>query len=440
MTPESTSSGARARILVAEDDPAMQRLLQRILVDAGHEVVTVADGLAAVARLEQPFDVVLTDMRMPGADGTQVLQFVRRRWPATPVIVITAFGSIPGAVDAMRLGAFDYLSKPLPDPAALRTVVARALESGGGGGASLDLVVEDPAMQQVVTAARRVAERDTTVLLLGESGTGKEVIARLVHDQSPRSAGVFVAVNCAALSESLLESELFGHEKGAFTGAVARHEGRFEQADHGTLFLDEVGEMSAGLQAKLLRVLQEKSFERVGGERPISVDVRLVAATNRDLHAAVRGGTFREDLYYRIAVFPLEIPPLRRRRADILPLAEHFLHLLTRGPSRTAPTLTEDARRALVAYGWPGNVRELQNVMERSLILGGGGAIDAATLGLPLGDAAASTDEATTLKELERRAIEAALAAESGNRRRAAKRLGIALRTLQYKIKEYGLS
>jgi two-component system, NtrC family, response regulator AtoC len=434
--------GDKKRVLIAEDDRAMQRLLSRIVVDEGHEVVTADDGLAAIARLEQPFDLVLTDMRMPGADGAQVVELVRRRWPLTPVVVLTAFGSIPGAVDAMRLGAFDYITKPLPDPQTLRGVVARALQSQLPRGADADLVVVDPAMVQVVEATRRVAVRDTTVLLLGESGTGKEVLARLVHEHSPRSAGPFVAVNCAALTESLLESELFGHEKGAFTGAVARHEGRFEQAHEGTLFLDEIGEMSAALQAKLLRVLQDKTFERVGGERALSVDVRLVAATNRDLHAEVRAGSFREDLYYRLAVFPIDIPPLRRRPADIVPLAEHFLRLLTRGPSRTAPTLTEDARAALAAHPWPGNVRELQNVMERSLVLSGGAPITAPILGLSAPTAAPAAVgeppvEITTLKEMEKRAIQAALAAEGGNRRRAAKRLGIALRTLQYKLKEY---
>jgi two-component system, NtrC family, response regulator AtoC len=434
--------GEKKRVLIAEDDRAMQRLLSRIVADEGHEVVTADDGLAAIARLEQPFDLVLTDMRMPGADGAQVLELVQRRWPSTPVVVLTAFGSIPGAVDAMRFGAFDYITKPLPDPQTLRSVVARALQSQLPRGVDADLVVVDPAMTQVVEAARRVAIRDTTVLLLGESGTGKEVLARLVHEHSTRAKGPFVAVNCAALTESLLESELFGHERGAFTGAVARHEGRFEQAHEGTLFLDEIGEMSAALQAKLLRVLQDKTFERVGGEHAISVDVRLVAATNRELQTEVRAGSFREDLYYRLAVFPIEIPPLRRRPADIIPMAEHFLRLLTRGPSRTAPTLTEDARAALAAYDWPGNVRELQNVMERCLVLSGGAPITSAILGLPTPTTAPASGgeppaEVTTLKEMEKRAIQAALVAEGGNRRRAAKRLGIALRTLQYKIKEY---
>jgi two-component system response regulator FlrC len=433
------------RVLLAEDDASMRRLLERILVEDGHEVTAVADGLAAIARLEQPFDLVLTDVRMPGADGIQVLQAARRRRPTLPVVVITAFGSIPGAVDAMRLGAVDYLSKPLPSPQQLRDVVRRALAQGANAGpARPDVIAHDPAMQRVVEDARRVAARDTTVLLLGESGVGKEVVARLLHDSSPRAAGPFVAVNCAAITESLLESELFGHEKGAFTGAVARHEGKFEQADGGTLFLDEIAETGGALQAKLLRVLQERQLVRVGGERAVEVDVRVVAASNRDLEAAVRAGGFREDLYYRLAVFPIRIPPLRERLEDILPLAEHFLRLLGRGPAHTAPPITDEARAALAAHRWPGNVRELQNSVERALILSAGEPITAAMLGLTAGaeataGGAAAVDGAVTLKELEQRAIRAALEAEGGNRRRAAKRLGIALRTLQYKLKEYGI-
>ena len=430
-----------AQILVAEDDPGMQQLLQRILVQEGYEVELVGDGLAAMARLGEtgraPFDLVLTDLRMPGADGTQVLQYVQNKLPGLPVVVLTAFGSISGAVDAMRLGAFDYLAKPLPDPQALRDVVRRALDTGVAQG-GVELVFKDPAMEPVVEQVRKVAPRNTTVLLLGESGTGKEVLARLLHEQSPRAEGPFVAVNCAALTENLLESELFGHEKGAFTGATARHEGRFEQAHQGTLFLDEVGETSAALQAKLLRVLQERTFERVGGEKELVADVRLVAATNRDLERRVEQGRFRQDLYYRLAVFPVLIPPLRQRRRDILPLAEHFLRLLTRGPSRTTPAMDPEARQMLRAHRWPGNVRELQNVIERALILSGGDEITAEHLNLPQGTGGAQQGDGT-LKQMERKAIVEALQAEGGNRKRAAKRLGIALRTLQYKIKQYGL-
>jgi len=434
------ASETPSRILVAEDDPSMRDLLLRILSDAGHQVVAVGDGLAAIARLKDPLDLVVTDMRMPGADGAQVLAHVRRYHPELPVVVLTAFGSIPGAVDAMRLGAFDYLAKPLPDPQTLREVVERALAGRPPAGAgSTAVVAEDPTMQQVVETARRVAQADTTVLLTGESGTGKEVIARLIHETSPRASATFVAVNCAALAETLLESELFGHEKGAFTGAQSRHEGKFEQAHKGTLMLDEVGETSPALQAKLLRVLQERSFQRVGGEEAVTVNVRVVAATNRDLEQMVKAGQFREDLFYRLAVLPIWIPPLRDRRQDVIPLAEHFLQLLGQAPHRSRTELTPAAERALLAHGWPGNVRELQNVLERSLVLSGGGVIDEDDLGLS-GPSSAGTPEAGTLKEMERGAIREALVAEGGNRRRAAKRLGIALRTLQYKIKQYGLS
>jgi len=284
------------------------------------------------------------------------------------------------------------------------------------------------------------------VLLLGESGAGKEGIARLLHEESPRAQGPFVAVNCASLSEGLLDSELFGHEKGAFTGAISRKEGKFVHAAGGTLFLDELGETSPPMQAKLLRVLQEKVCTRVGGTDVLHVDARVVAATNRNLREEVRRGTFREDLYYRVAAFPIEIPPLRSRPADVLPLARHFLQLL-HSPSHTASTLSEDACAALVAHDWPGNVRELQNAIERAVVLAGGDILTAEMLGLrapqrtaPASASAASPGAAKTLREMEREAITDALAAEGGNRRKAAQRLGIALRTLQYKLKEYGLS
>ena len=439
MTDADPNASEPKRVLVAEDDAAMRQLFGRILTEEGLTVVEARDGLAAIARLGERFDVVLTDLKMPGADGLEVLRHVQNRWPQTPVIVITAFGSIPGAVDAMRLGAFDYLSKPLPAPQSLRDAIQRALVSGAPRGKT-SLIAEDPTSKALLATVDRVAPRDTTVLLLGESGVGKEVVARHIHEQSPRAEGPFVAVNCAAITETLLESELFGHEKGAFSGAAVQHQGRFEQADGGTLLLDEVGETSPALQAKLLRVLQERTFERVGGEEPIKVDVRIVAATNRDLQRAVEERTFREDLYYRLAVFPISVPALRDRPGDILPLAEHFVQLLSRGPQRTAPEIEEDAKAALLAHGWPGNVRELQNTIERALVLAGSGAITLETLGLrpgALGSAAPTSHG--TLKDLEKRAIRGALDAEEGNRRRAAKRLGIALRTLQYKIKEYGL-
>ncbi|MBW2737211.1 MAG: sigma-54-dependent Fis family transcriptional regulator, partial [Deltaproteobacteria bacterium] len=352
----------------------------RILEDAGYAVDAVEDGVQAISRLGADFQLVITDLRMPRATGLEVLAAARESYPELPVVVLTAFGSIPGAVDAMRLGAFDYLSKPLPDPDALRSVVRRAL-AGTAPAANAQHISTDERSRAVFTAAERVAPRDTTVLLLGESGVGKEVVAQHIHVHSQRRERAFVAVNCAALPETLLESELFGHERGAFTGAERRHLGRFEQADQGTLFLDEIAETSPAVQAKLLRVLQEQRFERVGAEKSIQVDVRIIAATNQDLEKARAKGTFREDLYYRLAVFPIVIPPLRERRADILPLARHFLALLQR-EHRTAPSLTSEAERALERHGWPGNVRELQNVMERAVVLAGSAAIGLDSLGL----------------------------------------------------------
>ena len=433
-------------VLLAEDDLALRHLFGRILRDEGLTVTEVQDGLGAIARLAEGFDLLVTDLKMPGADGLEVLRHAKRRWPQMPVILITAFGSIEGAVEAMRLGAFDYLTKPLPSPQSLRDVVHRALAARPATTAT-PLVAEDPASRRLLETVARVAPRDTTVLLLGESGVGKEVNAQHIHQQSNRRDGPFVAVNCAAIAETLLESELFGHERGSFSGASDQHQGRFEQADGGTLFLDEIGETSPALQSKLLRVLQERRFERVGGEVTISVDVRVVAATNRNLERAVAERTFREDLYYRLAVFPITIPPLRERPGDIIPLAEHFLSLLTHGPNHTPPTLDASGRDTLLAHDWPGNVRELANAIERATVLAGSDPITADLLGLrnpPSGLGFPSHDNTShaapgTLKEMERRAIETALATHGGNRRRAAKHLGIALRTLQYKIKTYGL-
>jgi two-component system response regulator FlrC len=307
------------------------------------------------------------------------------------------------------------------------------------------IVCEDPAFCQVMELVRAVADRDTTVLVTGESGTGKEVVARALHSASPRGSGPYVALNCAAIPESLLESELFGHEKGAFTGATAAHPGMFEQAHGGTLLLDEVGEMAPGLQAKLLRVLETRKVVRLGSTRDREVDVRVIAATNRELEAEVQAGRFRQDLYFRLNVFPIHIPPLRERLADILPLARHFLAILGSSPGRTSPTLSAAAEAALMAYGWPGNVRELQNAVERATILAGGEVLTPKHLGLPgeLGAGARATGSQTpggvTLKDLEKRAIIAALEGVDGNRRKAAKQLGIALRTLQYKIKDYDI-
>lgn len=467
---EAGAASRAARILVVEDEDGVRSFLVDALADAGHRVSEATDGAAALALLAgASFHLVLTDLRMPRLDGMTLLREVRREHPDTEIIVLTAHGSVSSAVEAMREGAFDYVQKPISGPAELRLTVARALERHRlraikeirDGVGTPPLGYGSPAMAATEQALRKVAATDATVLLLGESGSGKEVAARAVHQWSARAAGPFVAVNCAALSPELLESELFGHERGAFTGAHARQRGRLELAEGGTFFLDEVGELAAGLQAKLLRVLQEKRFERVGGRQTVEANVRWIAATNRNLGAMMRGGGFREDLYHRLSVFPVRLPPLRERREDIGPLAEHVLSHLGPSLGRAKVRLADDARRVLTAAEWPGNVRELANVLERSVILLEGDRLTAADLALWPDGASAGLQEAPahshshlhspsgtagdpdagpiTVAELERAAIERALMATGGNRRQAATRLGIGLRTLYEKLKRHGL-
>jgi two-component system, NtrC family, response regulator AtoC len=455
-----------ARILVVDDEAGLREFLTDSLELDHHAVVAAKDGLEAARLLdERGFDLVLTDLKMPGLDGMAILRKVRAEQPEVEVIVMTAHGTVDNAVEAMKLGAFEYLQKPISGPDELRLLAGRALERRGlrdrldgaerhAEPARPPLSYGDAAMHPVIDAIAKVARTSATVLLLGESGTGKEVAARTVHAQSPRAARPFSAINCAALSEQLLESELFGHEKGAFTGATERKRGRLELCDGGTFFLDEVGELRLELQAKLLRVLQERRFERVGGSRTLEVDIRWIAATNRDLRAMIDEGRFREDLYHRLAVFPIRLPPLRERTADLLPLARALLGRIARDLKRPMPRLTEAAEKRLLAASWRGNVRELANALERAAILadgddGGAGVIDAAHLWLDDGapTAAAATDAAPAvaagdvrpLVELEREAILRALAAASSNRRRAAEMLGIGERTLYDKLKKYGI-
>ena len=383
------------RILVADDHDALRRGLARGLAEAGHEVEEAFNGNAAIERLhESYFDVVLSDLKMGGSDGMDVLRTTRALQPTTAVILMTAFGSVNTAVEAMKIGAFDYVQKPF-EIEEMEVKIEKALEMQRLKheleylrGTQQDIydfdriVGSSPALQRVLDVVRKVAKSNTTVLVRGETGTGKELIAGAIHHNSLRNSRNFVKVNCAALQENLLESELFGHEKGAFTGADKQRIGRFEQADGGTLFLDEIGDMSPNTQAKILRVLQEHEFERLGGTRTLRVDVRLIAATNRDLSAMVQAGQFREDLYYRLNVVSIEMPPLRERKDDIVPLAGSFIRKFAGELKKKIEGLDHDAQKLLMRYNWPGNIRELENTIERAMLLAEGHSIAAGDLRL----------------------------------------------------------
>lgn len=443
-----------ARILVVDDEEGLREFLSDTLEAAGHTVERAEDGEVAYRILKsRAFHVLVTDLKMPGIDGMELVRRTRREQPEMEVVVLTAHGSVAGAVEAMKLGAFDYLEKPIPSPAALRLVVDRALERRGLH-AIEEHVAETTApprlgygsrvMQDVEVALRKVAQTDATVLLLGESGTGKEVAARFIHAHSKRSRGPFVAVNCATLSEQLLESELFGHEKGAFSGAIAKKRGKLELAEGGTFFLDEIGEMKLELQTKLLRVLQERRFERVGGTCSIDVDARFIAATNRDLMSEIVSGRFREDLYHRLAVFPVRMPPLRERPEDVSFLADVLLARIARDLGRPGLSLDEGARAMIVASEFPGNVRELRNALERAAILAEALQLTADDLRRVLQRRGAeksvvAASEAPTMEEAEQSAIRSALAQSGGNRKKTAEHLGIGLRTLYEKLKKYGI-
>ena len=433
-------------ILIAEDDRALREALTDTLELAGYEVIATADGEAALAALERArVGMIVSDVQMKPMDGHGLLAAVKVRQPHIPVLLMTAYGVIDQAVAAMRAGACNYITKPFEPEALVAQVVRHMLPAAWGE--SDTVVAEDAATRDTLELAGRVAATDATVLITGESGTGKEVLARTIHRLSPRADRPFVAINCAAIPENLLESTLFGYEKGAFTGALNATPGKFEQADGGTLLLDEISEMPLTLQAKLLRVLQEREVERVGARKPIAIDIRVLATSNRDMLAEVRAGRFREDLYYRLNVFPLHNQPLRERRADILPLARR---ILARGVSRGARprhTLSAAAEAALTAYGWPGNIRELENVMQRAMILAPGDVIDAGHLALPK-EAAVPPDREQTgpaedaampadMRSLERKHILDMLSAAKGVRKVAAERLGMSERTLRYKLQQY---
>jgi two-component system response regulator FlrC len=436
-----------ARVLVVDDEPGLRSFLAEALEMADHEVTEAEDGEAALARLRKDaFHVVVTDLKMPRLDGLGLLKAIKAEQPELEVILLTAHGAVDSAVEAMKQGAFDYLQKPLDSPKELRLVVERALERRGlrdqaeaARSAGVTLTWGDPAMRPVVNALEKVAPTDATVLLTGESGTGKEVAARALHNMSKRADGPFVAVNCAVLSDTLLESELFGHEKGAFTGADARRRGKLELAEDGTFFLDEVGELKPELQAKLLRALQEKQFERVGGNQTLSVNARFVAATNRDLAHMVSEGTFREDLFHRLNVFPVNLPALRERPGDVGPLAETLLKQVSADLGQPGARFTEAALGEIARREWKGNVRELRNAIERACILAGGADIDVGALSPAAQAKGPALSGAPTMAEAEKAAIEAALRLHEGNRKKAAEHLGIGERTLYDKLKKHGL-
>jgi len=442
--PQALAHGEPGRILVVEDDATLREALQDTLLDGGYEVVTAADGQAALLAMdEERVDLVISDVQMDRMDGQVLLREVRRRRPELPFVMITAHGSVEDAVHAMRGGATDYLLKPFPAEALLEMV--ERLQPAPPTGQP---VAADQATRELLDLARRIAASDATVLISGESGTGKEVLARYLHNCSPRASSPFLAVNCAAIPENMLESMLFGYEKGAYTGAHQSRPGKFEQANGGTLLLDEVSEMDLALQAKLLRVLQEREVERLGGQRLIPLDVRVLATTNRRLADAVAEGAFREDLYYRLNVLPLTVPPLRERPGDILALAESFLARYS--PRGRELSLAPGARERLLAHGWRGNVRELENCMQRTAILAPGEVIGAAEIefGETPRDAVAVAPAPERpqlegdLRQREQEVILDALSASGGSRKTAAERLGISPRTLRYKLarmKEQGV-
>jgi two-component system response regulator AtoC len=451
----------KERILIVDDDDALRESLELVLVAEGYEVVGVAGGPAALTALQAaPVDVVLCDLRMPGMDGMELLPQLVRRLPGVPVILMSAYGSADLAVEAMNRGAYDYLSKPFQPSEVILTIrKARERERLRRANRLLrrdvqrvvgerPIIAASEGMIEVLELLERAAEFKATVLLTGESGTGKEVLARAIHVQSARRDAAFVAVNCGAIPEMLLETELFGHTRGAFTGADRARRGLVVEADGGSLFLDEIGELPLSLQVKLLRVLQEEEVRPVGESKPLNVDVRIIAATSRDLELEVREGRFREDLFYRLNVIRVQVPPLRERREDISVLVDHFLDHFRRTLGKPVRRISDDALDRLLAYAWPGNVRELENVMERALILAEGERITLRELpenvvspakGSP-GASSADLSLRRARKALEADLIERALRTTDGNRTHAARLLQISHRALLYKIKEYGIA
>ena len=482
----------QAKILVADDEQNLRRVLVALLRREGHEVVQAASGLEAIDRLAD-VDVVITDLRMPGADGMEVLRTASKSFPHTPVIMITAYGSVGQAVEAIKAGAFDYIEKPF-EQEAIRVIVDKAIGQATANKLApqptlyppssetttgrFGIVGQSVEMQSIFAVIEKVADTPSTVLITGESGTGKELVAKALHEQSGRKHEPFIKINCAAIPKTLMESELFGYEKGAFTGATSSKPGRFELADGGTLFLDEIGEIPVEMQVKLLRAIQESEFERVGGLKTIKVDVRLITATNRDLEQETQRGNFREDLYYRLNVVPLQIPPLRRRQGDIPLLVTHIIKKFNERLKKSITGIADDALAALEAHNWPGNIRELENVLERTILFTKGDRIERADLqlastpepaivsrtttnesgGMPIlvedgrpgsdaDDDEGATETSGSLKDavraetarVERELIVKALDETGGNVTQAARLLKISRKSLQMKMKEFGL-
>jgi two-component system, NtrC family, response regulator HydG len=451
--------GEKLKILVVDDEPGHRIMLRAVLAQEGYTVTEVPDGTDAVRAVgKEAFDLILLDIRMTTMDGIEALTEIRKISPFVPVLIMTAYASVKTAVEALKAGAFDYLTKPL-DVEELKLLIEKALEHYHlraenavlrerlGDRFNFSRIIGRSAkMKVLLDTLAMVAPSDATVLLMGESGTGKEVVANAIHHNSPRASQPFIKVACAALPEALLESELFGHEKGAFTGAVARREGRFQLAHRGTIFLDEVGEMGPATQTKLLRVLQERAFEPLGSARTVVVDIRVIAATNRDLEADVKEGRFREDLFYRLNVVPLVMPPLRERKEDIPPLADHFLALFREKNRKPIQAISGKAVDLLVRYDWPGNIRELENVIERAVILARDEAIFPADLPPQIRMLSEEGEKGgfvlpsgISLDTMERAMIVKTLDETGGNRTRTAEILGINRRTLQNKLKQYAL-
>lgn len=457
----------RARVLVVDDEPSIRTVLKAHLSRDGHEVATATDGADAVGMLgASPYDLVISDLKMPGLSGLELLAWCIREQPGLPVILITAHGTVDTAVEALKLGAQDFITKPF-DLDELKQAVDKALRverarrrnwlddsMQGRDIGRFELIGRTPSMHKVFSLVERVADSPTTVLLVGESGTGKELVARALHAQSARRNAPFITVNCGAIPEALFESELFGHEKGAFTGAASAKPGKFELADGGTLFLDEIGELGRDLQVKLLRALQERTIDRVGGTRPIKVDVRVVSATNVDLQGLVATGAFREDLYYRLAVVPIRLPPLRERRDDIPILVRHFVLRFNERLGKSVSIVDDVMMSRLTEWHWPGNIRELENTVERGVLLADGDSmaedvlpeVDVAPTSSPLslppfepGEIGLKNYVRVHTAKLERDLILRSLEQESGNVTRTARRLDISRKALQLKMKEYGL-